>query len=110
MTNLDLIRQKCIEANPKIARRKVCDEEVCAIDLNIRLADVLLAVQKLGSEQLWIGASIRDGYACWLGVDDNNAIISFAEDKSWNLREDDLTKQSPETLAFLADLLKVEPN
>lgn len=67
----------------------------------IRLADVLLAIDKkyinsssnnhFRSKFEIINASYEDG--------------SFKHDAYWNLRNDSLTEQSPETIEFISNLL-----
>jgi hypothetical protein len=116
---LELIRQKCIEANPdKLAEhdhKKLPCQEVCTnrVDIYhdwneregggctygvqlgpIRLADVLLAI---GGRNVKSYYSVhKDGHWC---------ISNFRDLCWWNLRKDDLTEQSDECIAFLADLL-----
>jgi hypothetical protein len=86
MNKLETIRQKCIEANPDLQYRL---EHLIASDTfevgPIRLADVLLAMHSRDSG--WTPKEVM-------------RLLSL-----WNLREDDLTKQSPETIQFLASLL-----
>jgi hypothetical protein len=102
---LSFIREKCIVANPEIGN----DYSVAAIGGRlrntservwnakavqgrpIRLADVLLA----------INATLRKERGT-ISLDENSVkLILF-----WNLRADDLEKQSEETISFLAELLK----
>jgi hypothetical protein len=125
---LEAIRQKCIEANPEIAWSKpgcrmvlrgdawwehaiqVEDRllfnettrklEKLGIGRNwkiigrpIRLADVLLVLMKL----------LRDGQSASKVKDDLYRLAHL-----WNCFEDDLTKQSPETIDFLFTLLQPE--
>jgi hypothetical protein len=102
---LETIREKCIEANPEIHRvfdnwastHDRDEEQFTHEERPIRLADVLLAME---GEPYFIGT---DG--CWQRWDDNLGLISCAMQNSWNLHEDDLTKQSPETVDFLYALL-----
>jgi hypothetical protein len=102
MPPLDLIRQKCIEANPDIEKAQevpcYCHNDPKCINAPkrpIRLADVLLAIgQKYGDHVLEFS-----------GVE-TCSLEAARSVRKWNLREDDLTKQSPETLEFLASLLK----
>jgi hypothetical protein len=109
---LELIRQKCIEANPEIAIPCGCpkggmywDGQACEKcggteykSRPIRLADVLLAIPTDGIE--WSMKKDRVGLRQSLG---------FKKEPTdwvhWNLRKDDLNKQSEETIDFLAGLL-----
>lgn len=97
MNNLEIIRAVCTKAKWP------------AIDLEIyhddggpfHLADVLLALEK----------NLRDRFE---RQPDADLLANFQEalwlhtkdliQKGWNLRADDLEQQSPETLAFLAQL------
>lgn len=62
----------------------------------IRLADVLLAI------------SGRTGYngKCWMLEQDGLYVFERLKRIAWNLRNDDLTQQSEETISFLYELLK----
>lgn len=96
---IKLIRQKCIEANSTKEWNWHCPaRKTCSVDFEepVRLADVLLAIP-----QLWVQPKIerKDDYRYI-----NNGV--FSTGIKWNLRKDDLTEQSDETIAFLADLLK----
>jgi hypothetical protein len=105
------IREKCIDANPELDKswaHVVVDENGRKISCGhrelgrpIRLADVLLAMDyhKPGHKKcVTTGGSFA-------------SIASFGPvyfvESHWNLREDDLEKQSAETLEFLANLLGV---
>lgn len=93
MTNLEIIKQACIKANPE-------NELNWAGDYGnpIRLADVLLAI--------W------DKRKTWqmFGLSEKGLVISQNEDIEesyfWNLHNDSLEAQSPETLDFIAGLIK----
>ena len=94
-TTLEAIRAKCIEANPEKATRNESllltapfSGIITRRDDTIRLADVLLAIG-----EYCISAAV-------ILVDRNNAA-------RWNLREDDLENQSPETIAFLGKVLDI---
>jgi len=113
--NLDLIRQKCIEANPEIdERRQVpCPEGMigCATfhyeikTRPIRLADVLLAMNKLEHD----GSYIISAAGIFAHFKAEGARIDKALrilECSWNLRKDDLNEQPKETINFLAGLLR----
>lgn len=122
---IQLIREKCIAANPEIGTAKCpysCQEghlilpdysEVpggcpnCVKEgkylpngRTITLADVLLAIP-------------RNKSAKAQAVSMNGDFLDFDEDmkeykivgSAWNLRTDDLESQSPETLLFLSELL-----
>lgn len=107
-SNLEIIRAVCIDANPEIV--SVVENEFDGVDVSerpIRFADVLLAIGKKERGHIFARA---DGeiavFFKW---------VDFGEEKrheveptyiEWNLRKDDLTQQSPETLQFLSDLLK----
>ena len=84
---LAAIQQKCVEANPEIENKRWGTERP------IRLADVLLAVQKQE-----YGGSPEFRYTC-------EKLTSGAWHVHWNLRKDDLTEQSEECISFLYDLL-----
>jgi hypothetical protein len=91
---LDLIRQKCVGANP--VKWKDWDTFEYA---EFRLADVLLAIQNTrvqlafyGADQLWIVES--------------KAGLPGRVSTKWNLPEDDLMGQSEETINFLYELLR----
>jgi hypothetical protein len=92
-TNLDLIRQKCIEANPEIMATRNCTHPNCQYaehtfsGRSIRLADVLLAIFEADAEER---------------ADE----LIHGSVKVWNLRKDHLNEQSEETIDFLADLLR----
>lgn len=108
MTNLETIRQKCIEANPGL--KDQCAAEECSqcqhnpVVRPIRLADVLLAIDKFH------GNMFVDEVGCFVKPKRKeftyNYIIKNDQNVKWNLRQDDLSKQSEETVNFLAELLK----
>jgi len=92
--NLELIRQKCIEANPEIESRTFQFQNLHIHDQHIRLADVLLAIKQK-----------EDGLTPVILGD-----IFWGEegrmDTTWNLHKDDLNEQSEETINFIVELLK----
>jgi hypothetical protein len=95
---LEAIRQKCLEEMPCTKHPKAVE---CTCDLPsrpIRLADVLLAMN--------IGEFTTTDEIEKESSEVHTLVLL------WNLREDDLTKQSPETIDFLTDLLtpKGEPS
>ena len=67
---------------------------------SVRLADVLLAMQ--GNHRAVVAVDIN-GHL--LDCDNDMKEWVILEQK-WNLRKDDLTEQSDETISWLADLLK----
>lgn len=100
MNNIELIRQKRIEANPEIENTYVLDSfwEINKVETAkirqgrpIHLADVLLALPN--PEPLSL-------YPNRLLIGTHPAVFW------WNLRKDDLTEQSEETITFLAELFK----
>jgi len=127
-TNLELIRQKCIEANPEIVELKfgciVLDEngiqehviysveEFMTGNLKVKL-DATAVLIRADELKCIIGSPIRFGDVL-LTLEKNlrpslqlekywqtvHALIAF-----WNLRKDDLNEQSEETLDFIASLL-----
>lgn len=77
-------------------------DEVTVIGRPIRLADVLLAVGEAAREVSYFVDS--DGnFHEWFAPKGRLDLRTIAH---WNLREDDLSKQSEETIEFLASLLK----
>ena len=98
-TNLEIIRQKCIEANPEPYKNLVRDNATNFA--TIRLADVLLAIYtKLAREENIKSERIR-------GMQQRNrygALVDVLLDK-YDLRKDDLNDQSEETITFIAQLL-----
>lgn len=136
MTKLETIRQACIEANPEIVELKFgCEVFVerwghsammCAfeglpelsgetsmtlhhkgklhyvgssskgkiIGRTIRLADVLLALQRGSTNKRFIFITLG-------GIDGLMDLILL-----WNLKDDNLDHQSPETIDFIHKLLK----
>jgi len=111
---LELIRQKCIEANPEILETLSLSENAEIIHTRtisrpIRLADVLLAIRE---KDVVISAFQSDEGACFGKVVDGNTNYDdrFEVDWSlafWNLRKDDLNEQSQETISFIASLFEV---
>jgi hypothetical protein len=98
---LDLIRQRCIEANPGIRQcKKYALGSVEAWDRPIRLADVLLAMPKDALDYSMGGVEDKQYVFQADRNPDDDLRIAY-----WNLREDDLSKQSEQTLTFLAELL-----
>jgi hypothetical protein len=86
------IRAKCIEANPEKDWTRITVDEPC------RLADVLLAMDSNNVAVKDTGAIlVRDPETYNFGWEKPHPV--------WNLRTDDLTQQSPETIAFIHSLL-----
>lgn len=98
MDNLEIIRKKCIEANPTDDRWNVllADEE------KVRLADVLLAVKIHSKKDYLIDVS---GHFCET-ISLNGLEVRSIENVFWNFRKDSLEDQSEVTKNFLAGLLK----
>lgn len=107
---LDLIRQKCIEANSEIVEMHTpfCDMEESAghyrdcrlytcVMREIRLADILLAVEETKNHLMMV--SVEGEFYV------QQTPYLNAQGITWNLREDDLSKQSEEIISFLYDLL-----
>jgi hypothetical protein len=95
---IDLIRAACIEANPSdTTLREQNSWQGLQIKRShgrpIRLADVLLAMDRYARTEVCVG---KDGSFC---VGDGPKMAW------WKLRKDDLTEQSDECVAFLAQLL-----
>ena len=107
---LELIRQKCIEANPEILETLSLSENAEIIHTRtisrpIRLADVLLAMNKLEHD----GSYIISAAGIFAHFKAEGARIDKALrilECSWNLRKDDLNEQPKETINFLAGLLR----
>jgi hypothetical protein len=95
--NLEKVRQACIAANK--AHRDFRDCQHCGEGGEIRLADVLLAMQNTNASLVFYG----DDKLCIL--EPRNRKAPGRKSTTWNLREDDLSKQSEETVAFIASLL-----
>lgn len=91
-SKLEAIKKVVVEANPDIEHRNVSVQIpepfgglINYRDTTIRLVDIFLAMS-------------CDG---WTGTDQENANIVNLVGAYWNLFEDDLTKQRPETIDFL---------
>lgn len=91
--NLQLVRQKCIEANPE-ARWYMSTLH------GPGLADVLLT-----TEGEWVSFYSASIYGIKKTGRSEGAVL-YAIVQKWNLRQDDLTAQSDECIEFLAQLLK----
>jgi hypothetical protein len=74
--------------------RKFKKEEIKSIARHIRLADVLLAMEGTGQKTKTADRLINLHDNCW------------GQDVRWNLRADDIEKQSEETISFLYELLR----
>lgn len=102
---LSVIREACIKANPEIEKRRdweKVDPQFIGTEKGIeylseapiRLADVLLAIEMPCGA--WITST---DFHCFHAADTDEELVT------WNLRQDSLESQSPETLEFLAGLL-----
>lgn len=134
MTNLEIIKSACVRVNPSImelgfgcellygdvrtrfmchfdkeyyeifptvnGNNTVYHTEIIILGRPIRLADVLLAIYRSGSVPHKEGTTTGENY--WKAIVD---VVANAK-KGWNLLKDNLEDQSPETLQFIADLLK----
>lgn len=90
MNQIEIVREACVKANPAILLGE--DEAHQGPYYRpIRLADVLLAMKLQEDREFAYQVKL---------------IVGGAYNTMWNLRKDDLPQQTPETLAFLADLLK----
>ena len=91
--SLEKIRLAVIKANPTDDRWNV----VLADEEKVRLADVLLAIQK-ADKYYYVSTTGRflEYYKTEYPLD---------MECHWNLLEDDVTKQSEETLLFLSELV-----
>ena len=95
---LQLIRQACIEANPG---KEWYTRWSTAVQVHpATLVDVLLAIHAVNPYSYFV--DIRGDFWKWVNMD---VAPIRNEHVRWNLREDDLTKQSPETIDFLYDVL-----
>ncbi len=111
MTDLQIVRKACIEANPEI----VVNENAQLIHQDhtveyfvqtrpIRLADVLLAIELKDK---------KDEYGNELTLEITHfgmfvgSVYNWEDEPVfWQLKNDTLESQSPETLSFLASLLQ----
>lgn len=99
--NLEIIQAVCIKANPEIETYNCeCFTGCHVIGRPIRLSDVLLAIYSFRDERNEKVPSTTERYN--KNRDEDELLIW----QYWNLRKDDLTQQSLETLQFIADLLK----
>lgn len=112
MTNLQAVREKVIAAVPGIPTREYIDqignEPATRHRVPIRpitLADVLLAMEK--ADQDWSIYSSGEFYREWT---EDAGCGCCHDDRSafgptYNLSDNNLDNQSPETIQFLADVL-----
>jgi hypothetical protein len=98
--NIETIRTACIKANPEKVTLVVSEEnpDTTVFDGPIRLADVLLAIQATTTTK---GTTLVNSYGIFMDTHFNMDMNA-----GWNLRQDDLTLQSDECVAFLASLLQ----
>jgi len=105
MNNLDLIRAAVVKANPE-KWEPYCSWDATKKDSEpIRLADVLLMLHSGPFERLMFVTDAGVFGEVVAGQGARGAKIE-ATGYQWDLRNDDLSKQSPECLAFLAGILK----
>ena len=121
MTEYDIIREACIRANPDIeVRTCTCGERLpasmpgyhhCDGGGKVWLANIPIEVREIRLVDVLLAMGVA-GRGDW-GITDKGAFFHSADgrqqfyDEYWNLRINDLAKQSPDTLRFLADLLGV---
>lgn len=96
---LEAIRDACIKANPK--RDWMGDDNGYPYQEPCRLADVLLAIGDQGLVSLSVHSAGDFGTASFIWEP-----IGSMKHMTWNLLNDDLRDQSPETVDFLYQLLK----
>lgn len=108
---IEQIRAKCIETNPEIRKRPCVlsfngRKEIGVPDNNgpeIRLADVLLAIHaKFPTTERFYGIDTEGEFGQF---SDTEGMVAMEPLVYWDLRNDDLEKQSPETIEFLYNLL-----
>lgn len=104
---LDLIRDACIEANPDKEWIR-CAVGDCTVHISkIGLADVLFAIGKKERGHLFARADGKTVvFFVWNKFGDANCHAVEPTYKEWNLCNDDLTDQSDECVAFVAELLQ----
>jgi hypothetical protein len=102
------IRAACIKANPEIEAEWPCECRKCGVPgkhqfrgRSIRLADVLLAIENTGVHCAFYGEG-----NLWLVKPTMEGLGTGRENCTYDLRQDDLTLQSDETISWLYDLLK----
>jgi hypothetical protein len=101
---LQSIREACIKANPEKNWKGFKYGKLGVINATCGLADVLLAIWKANPANRTNITVESSGQFIYITYDDAGAYKNAGPE--WNLRKDDLTEQSDESLAFLADLLK----
>jgi hypothetical protein len=110
---LDRIRAACIDANPEIAKREelyhpqgMGASKPISIFGTIRLGDLLLVIGNSKKRHSVTIDAQRDNLVFfWATKDPDNPDRATLLRSQWNLRKDDLTEQSDECVAFLANLL-----
>jgi hypothetical protein len=109
--HLQTIREACIKVSPNGQWKEVgsitndADGNLVVNlqDRRIRLADVLLAIWQVNPANrtnVVVESAGTFVITSWHGVESSRSL-----GPEWNLPKDDLTQQSDECLAFLADLL-----
>lgn len=100
------IKARCVYANPprEFGEYDLREASDFIASRTIRLADVLIAIRKGGIVDVSPTGIRMDGV--WLC---GGMVYDLEEPRrgAWNLYEDDLGKQSPETIAFIGKLLGV---
>lgn len=96
---MGVIRAACIKANDQRDWYQYRNGK--PEDTSVRLADVLLVIQNTGAVVAFYGND-----RLWICEPDLAANINGRKNGAWKLRTDDLTAQSDECIAFLAELLK----
>jgi len=99
MNTVDEIKKACQKANLDKTWTWGCECDRTYKD-PYTLADVLLAMDKLDDEHLCLSLEGQ-----FMGYYPETADMHLTK-VWWNLKEDDLEKQSPETIKFLHNLLK----
>src|SRR4051794_5948444 len=105
--HIETIRKACIAANPLIVLwneqtyRKLAADTGEMVEDDIRLADVLLAIEEATTESSFF-VDCQGGIHEWFSPKGRLDLRTVGR---WNLHKD-LEDQSEETLAFVARLLK----
>lgn len=107
MTDLDVIREACVRANPEIIvlrEAATFTGEILEENRTIRLADVLLAIHAKAPANKTLITLESDGQFVvhWMNFSKMQSKLG----PTWNLLKDSLEDQSPKTLSFIADLLR----
>src|ERR1700749_1790463 len=103
------ISNACIKANPNIVKgldvwvktEEGGGDEIKKVIRPIRLADVLLAIQKVNKSY---AVNTEGGFELWNHHYGDEYIYQDMY-ITWNLTKDNLSLQSPETISFIFELL-----